>query len=65
MCAGIETVKPDEMATHSQNRYGMGLDPVGVHVLLNLICKEGWSFQEVRGACAFELGPPGTSVFFS
>eukprot|EP00959_Pyramimonas_sp_CCMP1952_P222001 4641382-Pyramimonas_sp.AAC.1 len=46
------------VGTHNQNRDGTGLDVEKVHQLILLICNQGWVWEEVRNAWAFEL-PPG------
>ncbi|CAK0908594.1 unnamed protein product [Prorocentrum cordatum] len=49
------TEDKEAFAPHPENRYTMGLEPMDVHDLLQLIANKGWCDDAAAGATAFEL----------
>eukprot|EP00959_Pyramimonas_sp_CCMP1952_P231490 4838487-Pyramimonas_sp.AAC.1 len=45
-----ERVRCTRMAPHHNNRFGLGVDVLDVHELLDCIVKTGWRWTEVLGA---------------
>eukprot|EP00959_Pyramimonas_sp_CCMP1952_P289756 6060052-Pyramimonas_sp.AAC.1 len=56
--AFVNKCQCDNVGTHMHNRDGTGLDVEKVHTLAQRICNQGWVWEEVRNAWAFEM-PPG------
>ena len=52
-----EVVPPPSVGVHPCNRMGAMLEPIHVHELLAMFTLKGWSYAEVRQACAAQISP--------
>ena len=56
--ANMERLLNKAVMVHPENRFKAGLDICDVHALMDLICKRGWNWTEVKQPTCFDI-PPG------